>query len=232
MVKYKGLKTLEVLEGADNYNDWIASALSPYIDSPALEIGAGIGNISEFFTKLQKLVVSDNDPKLVKFLENKFVSKKNVRAEVLDITSKLGEVKDRFKTVYAINVLEHIKDDELALKNISNLLLSGGKIVLLVPAKKIAFTKLDKSLGHYRRYEKEELRKKLVDANFTIERIEYFNVVGLLSWMIRNKIDNVHNQLKPSQVKFFDLIVPILRRVEPRSGLPLGISLIAVASKK
>ena len=232
MAKYQGLRTLEVLEGADNYNAWIAGTLSPYVKSPALEVGAGIGNISEFFDKLESLVVTDSDPKLVKLLENKFLPRKNVNTEVLDITSKFGEFKNRFKTVYAVNVLEHIEDDKLALQNINKLLIPGGKIVLLVPAKKFAFTKLDKSLGHYRRYEKEELRKKLVDVNLIIEKIEYFNIVGLLSWMIRNMIDNSYNQLKPGHVKFFDSIVPFLRSIEPKNGLPVGISLIAVASKK
>lgn len=232
MVKYKGLKTLEVLEGADNYNAWIANVLYPYIKSPALEIGAGIGNISEFFNKLEDLVLTDKDSKLVKFLEKKFSSRKNVRAEVLDISGRSLRIKEKFRTAYAINVLEHIKDDELALKNIGKLLVPGGKIVLLVPAKKFAYTTLDKNLGHYRRYEKEELKEKLTVQNFIIEEIEYFNIVGLLSWVIRNKIDNSHNQLKPNHVKFFDSIVPFLRNIEPKSGLPLGISLIVVASKK
>jgi SAM-dependent methyltransferase len=231
MVRYKGIKTLEVLEGADNYNAWIAGMLSPYIESPALEVGAGTGNISEFFGKLESLVITDNDPELVKFLEDKFSLKKNVHAEVLDIASKFGDVKVKFRTVYAINVLEHIENDKLALQNVNKLLVPGGRIVLLVPAKKFAYTKLDKSLGHFRRYEKEELRKKLTDANFTIKKIEYFNIVGLASWIIRNIISVNHSDLKKSHVKFFDSIVPILRKIEPRSGLPFGISLIAVASK-
>lgn len=232
MVQYKGLKTLEVLEGADNYNAWIASILSPYIKFPALEIGAGIGNISDFFSKKEKLTVTDIDRELVNFLKKKFSDRKNVTAEVLDISTRSLSVKSKYRTVYAINVLEHVKNDELALKNIGKLLIPGGNIVFLVPAKKFAYTSLDKNLGHHRRYEKKELVKKLIDKGFNIEKIDYFNIVGLLSWLIRNKIDNNHNQLKPNHVKFFDSIVPLLRIIEPKSGLPIGISLIVVASKK
>jgi len=232
MIAYRGIKTLEVLEGADNYNAWIAEKFFPYIKTPALEIGAGTGNISSFFTEIESLVLTDNDSKLVKFLANKFVLQKNVRAEVLDIASKFGEVKNKFKTIYAINVLEHIKDDNLALKNIGKLLVPNGKIILLVPAKKFAYTKLDKSLGHYRRYERQELVEKLERSGFKVEKVEYFNVLGLLSWLIRDRISRNHNQLKKSQVKVFDAIVPLLRKIEPTKNLPFGISLIAVARRR
>ena len=108
----------------------------------------------------------------------------------------------------------------------------GGSIVLLVPAKQFAYTKLDKSLGHFRRYEKEGLIKILEDAHFEIQRIEYFNIVGLLSWMVRNFVSRNHSVLKKSYVSVFDSIVPLLRVVEPKKNLPLGISLIVVAKKK
>ena len=232
MTKYRGLKTLEVLEGADNYNEWIVSSLKPYVKSPALEVGAGTGNISEYFTDLKSIVLTDVDPKLVELLQNKFTGKKNILIESLDISATLGTIRNRFKTIFAVNVLEHIKKDSEAVSNIHHLLEPGGRVVLLVPAKKFAYSKLDKSLGHYRRYEKEELKRLLENARFEIEKIEYFNVVGLLSWMVRNVVSRNHNVLKKSYVSIFDSIVPFLRAIEPKKNLPFGISLIVVAKKR
>ena len=232
MTKYRGLKTLEVLEGADNYNEWIVSSLKPYVKSPALEVGAGTGNISEYFTDLKSIVLTDVDPKLVELLQNKFTGKKNILIESLDISATLGTIRNRFKTIFAVNVLEHIKKDSEAVSNIHHLLEPGGRVVLLVPAKKFAYSKLDKSLGHYRRYEKDELKRLLENARFEIEKIEYFNVVGLLSWMVRNVVSRNHNVLKKSYVSIFDSIVPFLRAIEPKKNLPFGISLIVVAKKR
>ncbi len=232
MTKYKGVKTLEVLEGADNYNQWIVSSLKPFIKSPALEVGAGTGNISEYFLHLKSIVLTDIDPQLVELLRSKFVHKKNVSFESLDISAPLTTIKNKFQTIFAVNVLEHIKKDDQALANIYRMLEPGGSVVLLVPAKKFAYTKLDKSLGHYRRYEKEELIKILKKENFEIQKIEYFNIVGLLSWMVRNIVSRNHTVLKKSYVSVFDSIVPLLRIVEPKKHLPLGISLIVVAKKK
>ncbi len=231
MSSYKGTKTLEVLEGADNYNAWIAARLRPHIKSPVLEVGAGTGNISSFFTNHKDLTLTDIDESLVKYLSAKFKSKKNVHAEVFDISRSLSKVKNQFKTVFSVNVLEHIKDDNLALINMNKLLVKNGKLVVLVPAKKNAFKSLDKHLGHYRRYEKKELALKIKKAGFEVESIEYFNVLGLLSWIIRDFISGGHPHLKPDQVKLFDFFVPILKAIEPSIGLPFGISLIAVGKK-
>lgn len=231
MSKYQGIKTLEVLEGADNYNSWIASKISQFVSSPALEIGAGTGNITSFFTSLKELTVTDVDEALVDTLRSKFASKKNLKVEQLDISRDFGSVQNRFNSIYSVNVLEHIEDDIKALQNMYALLKKKGVVVLLVPAKKTAFSALDERLGHYRRYEKKELAKKMEKANFNVEYNEYFNILGLLSWIVRDRMTNDHAQLKKSQVKVFDLLVPILRLIEPKRGMPVGISLVAVGRK-
>lgn len=231
-MKYKGVKTLEVLEGADNYNNWIAGTIGKYINSPALEIGAGTGNISSYFKEKKNLVITDNDEELVSVLRNKFKKRKNISVEVLDISKQLGIINNKFKTVYSVNVLEHIKDDLKALRNMNKLLQKKGRVVLLVPAKKRAYTKLDESLGHIKRYEKQELNDLLEKSNFQVEHLEYFNMVGLASWLLRDRLSRNHNNLKKSHVKTFDFIVPFLKQIEPQRGLPIGISLIAVGKKK
>lgn len=232
MGKYQGVKTLEVLEGAEHYNDWIAQSLQSYIKSPALEIGAGTGNLSERFVSLGELVLTDVDPELVNILKKKFGKRKNITVEPFDVAAHIGKVTKHFATVYAINVLEHINDDNQALRNMKLLLAKEGRVVLLVPAKKFAFTKLDQKLGHHRRYEKKELRNKLEKAGFSVERLSFFNIVGLLSWLVRDKLSGDDKHLKKSHVKIFDSIVPLLRLIEPKNSLPLGISIIAVAKKK
>lgn len=231
MAKYKGVNVLEVLEGADSYNKWIADRLKPYIFPPALEIGAGIGNISAFFTNLNEITLTDFDESLVSELNRRFKGAKNVRTEVLDIQKDFAKIKNKFRTVYSVNVLEHIKDDEKALRNIYDLLERKGKVVILVPAKRFAYTDLDKDLGHYRRYEKLELAEKLKKAGFMVKEISFFNAAGLASWIVRDKISKGQS-LRPYQVKLFDLVVPLLKILEPRRGMPIGISLIAVGEKK
>lgn len=233
MIKYKGVSTLEVLEDAKNYNNWIAHEISQHVSAPTLEVGAGTGNLSQYFVKYKPLYLTDVDSGLANHLKKRFTKEKFVYNDVLDI-SKVPQKKYQsfFSSIYAVNVLEHIKDDGKALKNIHKMLKAGGKVILLVPAKKLAYTQLDKELGHYRRYEKQELINKLQEAAFSIEKIYYFNIVGIVSWTVRDKVSRNKKALKPYQIRIFDSIVPILRFIESKVTVPIGISLIVVAKKE
>lgn len=232
MIRYQGLSTLEILEEAKNYNNWIAEQFLPLSKTPLLEIGSGTGNISKHFANRKQVTLSDIDTGLVKKLQKKFSRKKISDIRTLDISGKMKKNDmGKYQTIIAINVLEHIKDDKKALANMYSMLKKNGKLLLLIPAKKIAYTRLDKNLGHFRRYEKDELSKKLKVSKFTVEKLYFFNIVGLFSWIVRDKIESSH-QMKPYQVILFDKIVPVLKVIERFIKMPVGISLIVVATKK
>jgi SAM-dependent methyltransferase len=231
---YQGLTTLEALTEAKNYNRWIASNFYPYIQAPLLEFGAGIGNISELLSSYTPLCLTDTDERLLAHLKYKFCHTNDVSVDFLDITQPPPEhLVESFQTVIGINVLEHIEDDEKALSHLGSLLKPSGRLLLLVPAKKWAYTDLDKQLGHFRRYEKKELGLKLVKASFRIEKLYFFNIIGLMGWIIRDKIQRSERSegLSPSQISLFESMVPILKPIEAKVPMPLGISLIAIAQK-
>lgn len=228
---YQGTETLEVLQEAKNYNTWIAKSILSFTNGVTLEIGAGIGNLSQYFVHQKKLYVTEIDKTFVKHLDHKFKKYKHIQALLLDITKPVpSTLKQTIDTVFAVNVLEHISQDIVALKQIHTLLKSKGKIVLLVPANQFAYTSLDKSLGHVRRYQKNDLQKKLSQTGFRIEKIYYFNFLGLISWMVRDFLSN-KQQLSGWQVSLFDKLVPVLKIIEKHIPPPTGISLIAVATK-
>lgn len=232
MAKYKGVPELEILEEAENYNKWIAESILFYVSSPLLEIGSGTGNITAYFLNKKPLYVTDQDSDLLLHLKKRFSKEKNLFINKFDITQKCpSNLKLKFSSVFGVNVLEHIKDDVAALRNIRESLVKKGKIVLLVPAKRFAYTRLDKNLGHFRRYEKEELINKLETAGFRVNKIYYFNIVGLLSWIIRDKIEREKISLSPKQIAIFDSIVPFLKKIESRINIPIGISFIVIGEK-
>jgi SAM-dependent methyltransferase len=233
MIKYKGVSTLEVLKEAKNYNKWIADTVSVHLTPPVIEVGAGTGNLTEFFLQRKPLYVTDSDLGLVENLKSKFFGMDHISVRVLDVTKyPPREFHSFFSTVFSINMLEHIENDEQALKNIRSLLKRGGRLVLLVPAKKRAYTRLDRELGHFRRYEKEELMAKLTRNGYRVDTIHCFNIVGLVSWYVRDKVKRKNIHLKAHHIKLFDSIVPILRVIETHVKMPLGISLIIVAQKR
>ncbi|MBV8084020.1 MAG: class I SAM-dependent methyltransferase [Chloroflexi bacterium] len=230
-IGYEGVSTLEVLEAAVNYNRWIGDTLLRHLRAPALEIGAGTGNLTSQFADRLPVHATDADPGLVAALRQRFAGDERVSVGRLDVCQPApDELRGRFASTVAVNVLEHIEDEQAALTTMADVLAPGGSLVLLVPAKKFAYSRLDAALGHCRRYERGELVDTLQGAGFSVHRVHFFNIVGLLSWWLRDKLDR-QQLMRPSQVALFDHICPTLQFLEGLVRPPLGVSLIAVASR-
>ncbi len=79
--------------------------------------------------------------------------------------------------VVMLNVLEHIEDDEAALKQVFRILKPGGVLVLEVPAGPHLYDIYDKHLMHYRRYTLAELRAKVKKQLFSIKYESHLGVL-------------------------------------------------------
>jgi SAM-dependent methyltransferase len=67
-----------------------------------------------------------------------------------------------------LNVLEHIEDDALAVRQLYRILKPGGIAVIEVPAGPELFDIYDELLMHYRRYKLPDLRQIFLDSKFKI----------------------------------------------------------------
>lgn len=76
-------------------------------------------------------------------------------------------------SVVALNVLEHIQDDVLALGEIYRILKEHGTVVLEVPACNWLYDDYDAELLHYRRYSMRELCLKCENAGFKVLKKYY-----------------------------------------------------------
>ena len=72
--------------------------------------------------------------------------------------------------VLALDVLEHLEDDEAALAEIARILRPGGFLLANVPALPALFSEHDRALGHRRRYRRGELEARARAAGFAILR--------------------------------------------------------------
>ncbi|MGH9198247.1 MAG: methyltransferase, partial [Acidimicrobiia bacterium] len=192
---------------------------------------AGIGNISALLVKRapELLVLTDQDPYYLKRLRKRFAGLPGVSVDALtlpDDGARERFLQHRIDTVIALNVLEHIPDDRGALQSMRDMLISGGRVVVLVPAMRALYGSLDKGLGHVRRYDAGALRRLFDDADLLIDRVFFFNMVGALGWFANSRLLGVA-RIPKSQVQWFDRLVPCLRAEDflPR---PFGQSLIAV----
>jgi 16S rRNA A1518/A1519 N6-dimethyltransferase RsmA/KsgA/DIM1 with predicted DNA glycosylase/AP lyase activity len=69
-----GHETLNVIAQADKFNEWMYETVRPFISGTVLEIGSGIGNMSEFLIRsAEKLYVSDFNETYISVLQKKFL---------------------------------------------------------------------------------------------------------------------------------------------------------------
>ncbi|MFX0044158.1 MAG: class I SAM-dependent methyltransferase [Candidatus Hodarchaeota archaeon] len=85
---------------------------------------------------------------------------------------------DSFDFVSALDVLEHIKDDQIAVSEISRILKKNGITVVTVPHKMKYYTCQDKLIGHYRRYEINQV--KGLFKKYNLKTIKFFGIYGQL----------------------------------------------------
>lgn len=232
---YQALGELEKMSRAVNYNDWIWQTISPYIGEDILEVGAGVGTFTEYLKTRSRVYATDIAQNCLQGLEKRFKEYSNIIVEMFDITRPPAEenwTERIVDTAICLNVIEHIKDDIGALRNINDILATRGRIIIMVPAFQFAYGTIDKLDGHFRRYAKRELLSKLEKTGFKPLKIHYFNSIGLLAWFYTNKIarDNATSMMK---VKVYDkYFVPILKTGERIIKPPFGQSLIAIGEKQ
>lgn len=228
---HAGVETLEILAEAPRYNRWQFDMVAPWLGGRILEVGAGIGNMSEQFLEGRPdlLVVTDTDAFYRARLAERFAGRPEVVVEALsmpDLSAGPRFAEYRLDTVIATNVVEHIEDDLGTVRTMRSLLVSGGRAVILVPALQSIYGTLDRELGHFRRYSPARLRLLLERAGLAVEQLRWFNRVGVFGWWLNGRVRKV-SRIPLDQLRSFDRLVPLLR-LERFLPLPFGQSLIAV----
>jgi SAM-dependent methyltransferase len=228
-----GLEIQRRLSKAVYYNKWIFEKIQPYLGSRIVEVGASIGNLSFYFLNCEKLVALDVSDKYLRVLLSRLNYPANVKTVQFDISDqRVTEIKRyHIDTIVCINVLEHVRDDRKALRNMWNILEADGRIILLVPSLKILYGSMDRADNHFRRYSRKELTEKLVETGFLKEKLFYMNFIGCFGWFFNGRI--LKRKIIPEkQLAIYDHFIPLLSKLENRIRLPFGQSLIFIGKKQ
>jgi len=216
----------------DHCDAWLFQEVEPFLGQRVLEVGCGLGNLTRHLTDRSLVVGIDLSAKSVAHVQAQYAAHPNLHALVYDVTDPavLELARFEFDTAIMLNVLEHIEDDKLALKHVRQILCPGGQVIVIVPAHKWLYGSMDRSIGHYRRYDKEMMARKMQAAGFHVRVQEHMNVLGMLGWFINGRI--LKQRVPPTgQLKLFNLIVPVVQRCERLVDLPIGLSLLSVAQR-
>jgi 2-polyprenyl-3-methyl-5-hydroxy-6-metoxy-1,4-benzoquinol methylase len=228
-----GRETLEVIAKADSFNQWMFRTIYPYCRGKILEIGSGIGNISQFFLeKTEHITLSDTDNFYVQDLKKRFpvTDVLSIDLEHPAFATAYKELLHQYDTVFLLNVLEHINNDETAISNCNRLLKSGGCLVILTPAYPFLYSKIDKGLHHFRRYTKRSLNNVISKNDFIIKNLFYFNALWIAGWLY-GKLAGL-KKIPQGEMKLFNKFVWLAKILDKLLFKRIGLSIIAVAEKK
>ncbi|MEM2195279.1 MAG: class I SAM-dependent methyltransferase [Candidatus Methanomethylicia archaeon] len=163
-----------------------------------LEVGCGVGHTSNKLSKLTEVVGVDLSEKAIE------IASKSSRAYFVRADIQILPFRDNsFKYAVAKDVLEHVLDDDSALRELNRVCKDNGILIIYVPhvlhpvnfsaeslVKKLVGYTIDPSASHLRRYSLFEVVKKLERNQFSTLAVWYFShfalslitLVGVISY--------------------------------------------------
>lgn len=223
----------------DRYLKWNLSFFPIEKNKRILDLGCGPGMyFYEFMTYIPSLyVATDFDSGHIDAMNSLFNGFPNCSAIKLDLTNTQAVSalkKYSFDYVVCFDVLEHIKDDALALRNIHDIMkrCDARELFLRVPALNYIYGSNDKTIGHYRRYSSRSLRALLEKCSFHLKSIHYQNLLGVIPWIVNGKVLRRSITVSVLEWGSFDYLVPVLRHIEKFISLPIGLSINCICTIK
>lgn len=199
-----------------------------------LDIGCGVGTIDFFIASKGKKITGID-------ISYNAIEQCLINAKLLNLSAytnflcgdflNLG-IGEKYDMVICLEVLEHLKEDDLAIKKIYKLLTRDGVLMLSVPSKnsplfKLGFIKkFDKKVGHLRRYSSQEIIEILKKNNFLI--VEEKSAEGFLRNILftGRRFDLLVKMIRGIVAEIFTVVDNILAKIFGESDI------IIVARKK
>lgn len=234
-------ESLLSLDKIEKYYQWIGEEAYPFLGNRLVEIGAGIGTFTDVLIRdhvshhpTARLDVFEPEHTLFRLLQERMehTYPELLRAGRVAATNGYFHAPpEQFDTVVMINVLEHIKDDQDAISTAYHSLAPGGVCIVFVPALSWLYSALDRSVGHYRRYERTHLEQIMRAGGFEVVAAKYMDCMGVLPWYLLNVIGG-STSIDPRLARFYDTwVVPFTRLIERLWHPWIGKNILIVARK-
>jgi len=153
---------------------------------------------------------------------------------------KLPYESGTFDLVTGLDVVEHLDDDLAGLREMHRVLKPGGRILLFVPAFMFLWGVQDDISNHRRRYTLKELKQRVQEAGFEVERASYANItfftpilLGRILMRITGFRPASENNLTIGAAnKPLGMLLGAERFWLRNFNLPFGVSAICVARRR
>ena len=205
----------------------------PPSDARLLDVGCGTGGNLEMLARFGRLRATEMNPYARQVAVGRGV------CEVVEgwLPGNIPFEAGSFDVVTALDVIEHVEDDEAALDNLRSLLVAGGRLVVTVPAYQWLWSRHDETNHHIRRYTISQLSERLRSTGFQPVHQTYFNTwlfpVGAAArladrWVRIGRATDMQLPPRLMNAALKGVFESECRFVVSRT-LPFGLSVLAVA---
>lgn len=200
-------------------------------DLAILDVGCGTGAMSCKLASFGKVVSAD-----FSLLALGLSRRRGLTRLVASDAVRLPFRDSCFDVVIAMDLLEHVEDDQAALCEIRRVLKPGGKLISTVPAYQSLWSGHDVALMHFRRYVASTLGQRVKVAHLRIERLSYaMTFLFPIVWLVRKLCPGRKNpkaSLIPVPGFINRMLVRLLageNRIIKYVDLPWGVTVLCVA---
>lgn len=215
---------------------WIRRFFPKHPEQKWVDLGCGTGGTTLWLSGIQPILGVDASPLALQYCRRRGLKKlKRSSLEALKLPSR------SFDAAFALDILEHVRDDKKALSEIHRILKNSGLLLMTVPAYQWLWSEHDEVCHHYRRYTQGELTRKIREAGFRIVRSSYcitfllVPLVLMLRWRWLFKRDRkIMSAVVPLPSWLNLLLIGILKLeavLLDRLRFPFGVSIICLAQK-
>lgn len=223
---------------AHRYHEWVYSSFRDLLEGRILEVGIGSGIYTRMLLRHGPVVATDLDDRCLDRVraEHRGAPLECFKLDLANAEDFAALRQRPFDTAVCLHVLEHVRDDAAAMRNLAGALRPGGKVILYVPAMPSIYGTLDVGAGHHRRYRRRSLLTMVESAGFKIIRARYQNALCVLGWWVNGRLlrrTDISAESLARQIRFFDkYLVPPARVLDRVTRGFMGQSLIVAAEKR
>jgi len=209
--------------------------LSP--SSKILDVGTSCGANLEMLKRMgfQNVEGVDVEPSAIEMC-----SQKGLTVSLADAGRELPFADDSFDLIIATDILEHIDDDTIAMKDFIRILRPGGLLFVTVPAFQFMLGRYEReAIGHRRRYTKKGLHNLVGNLGVNILSSYYFNFILFLPVFFTRKIIDIfkistfeHEIPRPIINKILNMVFKLDITIASRFPVPFGVSLLSTMQKR
>ena len=218
---------LPFFDKAKNFRNYQFLLIKNYIKGDTAEIGPGNGENLKYYKHLAKKIFLYEPTK-----KSFFKLQKNFKNKNIFIKNNYFRInKKKFDTILYLDVLEHIKDDQVELSLAYKALKNSGHLIINVPAFSHLYSNFDRDVNHLRRYNKKDIINLCKKFKFKYIKMKYYDSLGYFFSLLSKIFIKKYKKNFKEKIKFWDFLIPLSKFIDTATLNLLGKSLLIIIKK-